>query len=106
MWPALIHGNPFRIWAAAVAVLFVIPALFLPASLGSVYRLWMLMGAWLGWINTRLILALGFFGLVTPIGIIRRMLGKDTLGRRFAPDLTTYRLLRDKRPGVHMRRQY
>jgi hypothetical protein len=66
----------------------------------------MLVGHVLGWINTRIILGLVFYVVVTPMGIIRRMLGKDPMGRRTRPELDTYRVLREPRPGSHLTKQY
>lgn len=106
LWPLLVRGEPVRWWSAVVAGLLAIPALLRPASLGPIYRLWMLVGEWLGWLNTRVILAIGFFGLVTPIAIVRRVLGKDSLHREFKADMNSYRVVRVKRPGSHMFHQY
>ncbi len=39
---------------------------------------------------TYVILAVVFFLVLTPLGLIRRLLGKDTLGRRPDPDRTSY----------------
>jgi hypothetical protein len=47
-----------------------------PPGLYYPYRLWMAIASVLGWINTRLILALAFYGLILPLGLVLRMLGK------------------------------
>jgi hypothetical protein len=36
----------------------------------------------LGYINSRILLFLMFYGLLTPYGIISRLLGRDVLNRR------------------------
>src|SRR2546422_1934213 len=56
----LLHRHDIRGWAIALGVAFVIPALALPMALRYPYRLWMLGGYGLGWINTRVILMLLF----------------------------------------------
>jgi hypothetical protein len=66
----------------------------------------MRLGGILGWINTRIILAIGFYGLFMPIGIIMRMMGKDPLRRAFDPKIQSYRVLRSSRDSEHMSRQY
>jgi hypothetical protein len=66
----------------------------------------MKLGYALGWINTRIILGAIFFGVVTPIGLIRRVLRKDNMGRSTRPDLDSYRQPRSARPASHMTRQY
>ena len=107
LWPALSRGDDPRLWALVLASLLVIPALVLPRSLGSVYRGWMMVGHVLGWINTRIILGAIFYGLFTPIGMVRRfLLAKDSMHRRFEPEADTYRVLRQPRPSSHMKRQF
>src|SRR6185436_18212494 len=50
-----------------VAGLFALAALIVPAALGPVYRWWMRLAEILGWINTRILLVLIFFLIVTPL---------------------------------------
>ena len=105
-WPPLFHGENARIWALMVSALFAVTALALPASLRPIYTVWMRVGSVLGWVNTRIILSLGFYGVFTPMGTVMRLLGKDPLRRKFDPDVTTYRVLRSPRPGSHMQKQF
>jgi hypothetical protein len=43
-----------------------------------------------GWAVSNLLLAVVFFGLFTPIGLIFRLLGRDALERRFRLDRDSY----------------
>jgi len=105
--PILFRGEDPRLWAVVLSGLLVIPALVLPKSLTPIYRAWMTLGYALGWINTRIILSVTFYGMFTPIGLTRRfLLGKDSLLRRFDPNINTYRVNRQARPGSHMKRQF
>ena len=107
LWPVLFRGDDPRLWALILAGLLVIPALVLPMSLGPVYRGWMAVGNVLGWINTRVILGVIFYGLFTPIGLVRRcLLAKDSMLRKFEPEADTYRVVRQPRPPSHMKRQF
>jgi hypothetical protein len=54
----------------------------LPIALVLPNRAWMGLAAVLSSIATRIILAIIFFGLVTPIGIVKRLFGWDPLCRR------------------------
>jgi hypothetical protein len=36
----------------------------------------------LGWINARVLLSLAFFLVLTPLGVVRRLVGRDSLSRR------------------------
>jgi len=106
LWPLVIYGEEPRWWSVVVAGILIAPALVYPNSLLWPYKGWMTVGHVLGWINTRIILGVVFYIVVTPIGIIRRMLGKDPMGRRTSPELETYRVIREPRPASHLRRQY
>ena len=106
LWPALFRAEGPRLWALALTLVLVVPAIALPRSLTHVYRIWMAAGEVLGWINTRALLCLIFYGLVTPMGIIRRRLGRDPMRRGFEPGVDTYRILKPSRPRAHMTRQF
>src|SRR5262245_40198983 len=106
VWPTVFRGTTPRLWALALAVALVVPALVLPRSLTYVYRVWMAAGEALGWINTRIILSLIFYGLLTPMGILMRRFGRDPMHRRFEPAATTYRVSKPGRSATHMTRQF
>ncbi len=69
----------FPIWPWCVAGVLWIWALLIPNSLKWVYKPWMLFAGGLGWINTRIILAIVFFVLMMPIGLLMRLLGKNPM---------------------------
>jgi Saxitoxin biosynthesis operon protein SxtJ len=81
-------------------------ALAWPRSLTQVYRFWMTVGEVLGWINTRMILGVLFYGLFTPLGWCMHLRGKDPMRRTLAPEAESYRVVRQLRPAAHMRHQF
>jgi len=105
-WPLLVRGEGMRTWALCLAGVMLASALLFPSILSPVYRAWMWLGAILGWFNTRVILAIGYFLVFTPIGWLMSLMGKDPLRLKFDPTERTYRVLRDSRPGMHMERQF
>ncbi len=106
LWPALLRGEDLKVWAIVVAGLLTIPALVLPKSLRPLYKIWMTAGHILGWINTRIILSIIFYGLFTPMGLVMRLFGKDPMRRQFESAASTYRITRQPRPSSHMRHQF
>ena len=106
LWPVVVHSQDVRWWAVTVAVLLIVPALVFPSRLSWIYRRWMALGHILGWINTRIILGFVFYLIVTPIGFIRRLLGKDPMGKEIRADMDSYRIIRQPRPPSHLKRQY
>jgi hypothetical protein len=106
LWPWVVRGQGPRWWALALAAALILAALVRPTSLRLAHRAWMTLGNALGWVNTRIILGIVFYGLITPIGVTIRRFGHDPMGRRFDADVDSYRAARPPRPGSHMLRQF
>ena len=102
----LVRGHQIRIWALVISALFAATALVAPRALKSVYPIWIQLGEALGWVNSRIILGLVYFIILSPIGALRRMLGHDPMQRKFDPGTQTYRISRTKRPRTHLLQQY
>lgn len=64
---------------AILASAFIGLGLILPILLKPIYFVWMVFAAILGWIMTRVILSLVFYLIITPIGLITRIIGEDFL---------------------------
>jgi hypothetical protein len=106
LWPLVFRGEPLRLWAIGVGGLLIAFGGILPAVLGPIHTGWMWVGHILGWINTRILLCIVFYGLVTPIGFVLRLIGKDTMRQRFDASGATYRVVRSPRPHSHMKYQF
>src|SRR5262245_51331900 len=65
-----------------IGSLLVLLALVWPRSLVLPNRAWMTLASILSFISTRVILAIVFFLILTPIGLIKRAMGWDPLHRR------------------------
>jgi hypothetical protein len=105
LWPVVWRQQGPHQWAVALAVLLIGPALVAPGILGPAYRLWMKLAEVLAWINTRILLGVVFYLVVTPIGLVMRLLKHDPLRRALGPN-QEYRVLRTPRPAAHMLRQF
>ena len=106
LWPAVARGADARWWALVVGALLLAPALLAPRALAPVYRVWMAAAEVLGWINTRILLGIVFYGLITPMGFVRRLRGRDAMRRRGDPGAASYRVPKSPRAGTHMNRQF
>ena len=106
VWPLVIRGEAIKLWAAGAAVVLVGPALVAPQILKPVHRVWMKIGHALGWINTKILLGIVFYGIVTPLGWIGRLLGKDYMRLRLKESVETYRHPKVSRPADHMRHPF
>ena len=69
---------PKALWT--LRALLVGPGIIAPAVLAPIQRAWMAGAAVLGHVNTRIILTLTFFGVITPIGLVMRLV-RDPLNR-------------------------
>ncbi|MDH5325907.1 MAG: SxtJ family membrane protein [Gammaproteobacteria bacterium] len=93
----LITGN-WPMWPWIVCAIFVATAAAYPPILKPVYIAWMKFGAVMGYINTRIILALVFYLVFTPIGLILKLLGKDSMQRTLDQESKSYRV--ESKPRV------
>lgn len=66
-----------------VSVLFLLFGLAIPASLGGIYKSWMKLSRIIGFFTSKIILAILFYLVLTPMGIVMRIFGKDILGINF-----------------------
>lgn len=80
---ALLKGRPAAPYLLAIAGLFLILGIFHPRILRWPYALWMAFAFVLGQIVTTIILTLLFFVVITPMGLLMRLLGKDLLQKRW-----------------------
>ena len=88
-------GNPGWWWAAGASALFLLGGTFAPSVLRPVYRIWMRFAFALAWINTRVLLTLFFLLVITPVGVIMRLFGRDILERRIDRARRSYWSTRD-----------
>lgn len=86
------RGHPTRaavllgVGAVFPAVAFLLPGLWL-----KFFRLWMNLAEGMSWVMTRVILSIFFFGILTPIALVMRVvLRKDFLDERFGDGRPTY----------------
>ena len=62
-----------------IAGAFIGFGLIIPIILKPIYIVWMTFAVVLGWFMTRVILSLLFYVIITPIGLVLRIFGKDFL---------------------------
>lgn len=88
-----LRERPLPYWPFGVGGVFAVLALVFPLGLRPFFKLWMKFGAVMGFINTRIILAVFFFIFVTPIGWLMRALKHDPMRRGFEQDAASYRII-------------
>ena len=79
----LLKGNDLRIWSLVISFIFLALGLVNSKILTPLNRLWFKFGLLLGKFISPLIMGIIFFLVVTPIGIIMRLLKKDLLNLKY-----------------------
>ena len=79
----VIDNEEIRVWSLIVSLIFLVLGLLNSKILNPFNQIWFKFGVLLGRIISPLIMAIIFFFVVTPIGLIMRTLRKDILNLRF-----------------------
>ena len=79
LWP-LLNQNEIRIWSIIISGIFLILGLFNSKLLLPFNKLWFKFGIILGNIIAPIVMGIIYFLVVTPTGLIMKILGKDLLG--------------------------
>ncbi len=89
---------PRYIWAAGVVlatVYYLVPPLRRPMFKG-----WMYAAYPIGWVVSHVLLAVIYFGILTPIGLFMRLFGYDPMERKFDKGTASYWVERERNPDV------
>ena len=79
----LINNGELKIWSLILSLVFLILGLLNSKILYPLNKIWFKFGLLLGKLVSPLIMAIIFFLVVTPIGILMRILNKDLLNLKF-----------------------
>lgn len=97
LWLLLKHGS-VHLPTFGISIGFLAISLLFPALLGPLNRAWLKFGALLHSITSPIILGVMFYLVITPIGLLMRLAGKDLLRLKFDPDSPSYWIRREP-PG-------
>ena len=79
----LSYSGEIRGWSAVISLIFLILGLLNSNTLTPLNKIWFKFGIFLSKIISPLIMGIIFFFVVTPIGIIMRIFGKDVLNLKY-----------------------
>lgn len=94
-----VFGVPASLWVVPVVLVLLVLALVSPGSLYWPYRSWMLLASVLNFLNTRLIMAIAYYLLIVPIGLVMKSIGKLQYTRRPSTHTSSYWVSRDTSPA-------
>ena len=92
------RGRGYYIYFLELSAAFLFFGLLIPAVLLPVHKSWMSLAVVMGWVMTRIILIVVFYLVVTPIGLIIRLSGKDLLSVQFDKNASSYWIKRSSAP--------
>ncbi|APW64247.1 SxtJ family membrane protein [Paludisphaera borealis] len=91
LWEALGRGHSnLGAGLGAVAVVGGLLGLLRPDFLRPIYVAWMVLAFPIGWTVSLVMLAIMYYGLFTPIGLVFRLIGRDALQRTRRPGIESY----------------
>ena len=100
----LINQESIRYWSLYISVIFFILGIFNSRVLTPLNILWFKFGISLGKIVTPLIMVIVFFLVVTPIGLLMRIIKKDLINLKFNKDKSYW--IHKEGPKSKMKNQF
>ena len=104
LWP-LKYEEDIRLWSLALSIIFFILGILNSKLLTPLNKLWFKFGIFLGSIVSPIVMGIVYFLVVTPTGVLMRLLGKDLLKMETTKSTSTYWIKRNKRQST-MKKQF
>ena len=100
----LIQNKEPRVWSLVISIIFLILGILNSKILTPLNKFWMKFGLFLGNLISPIVMGIIYFGVITPTGIIMRILKKDILSLK-KNNKKTYWLEKDN-ANNNMRNQF
>ena len=95
LWP-LINEGEIRIWSIVISIIFLFLGLINSKILTPLNKLWFRFGILLGNVFSPIVMGIIYFGVITPIGILMKLIGKDILNLKQNKKSSTYWIKKEK----------
>ena len=100
----LVNSESIRIWSLIISIIFLVLGLLNSKILTPLNKLWFKFGILLGKIVSPFVMGIIFFLVVTPIGLIMRLFGKDVLNLKYNEKKSYW--IEKKGPKSKMKNQF
>ena len=100
----IINSEGIRVWSVIISLIFLVLGLLNSKVLIPLNKIWFKFGILLGKIISPIIMGIIFFFVVTPIGLIMRILGKDLLNLKYNNNKTYW--IEKNGPKSKMKNQF
>jgi len=84
------RGRDYYTCFLILSAVFLFLGIAAPILLWPVHKVWMTLAVVMGWVMTRVIMTILFYLIVTPLGLIARLSGKDFLGVKIDRNAESY----------------
>jgi Saxitoxin biosynthesis operon protein SxtJ len=85
-----ITGKSSSVIFGGAGALLILIGLILPGILKPLNKFWMILAILLGWVMSRVILIILFYLIITPIGFLLKIVGKDPLKLKMGKTSSSY----------------
>ena len=103
-WQGLVHDHAgLATGLASIAAIMGLVGVVWPKAIRPIFVVWMAVAFPIGWTVSHVLLALVFYALFAPLGLVFRLIGRDRLRRRRPRKLATYWVSKPQAPAT---RQY
>ena len=100
----LTYSEEIRAWSVIISLIFLVLGLLNSNILTPLNKLWFKFGIFLGKIISPIIMGIIFFLVVTPIGLLMRLLGKDLINLKYNNNKSYW--IEKKGPKSKMKNQF
>ncbi len=94
IWP-LLNSDPIRIWFLLIAFIFLFLGIINSKILTPLNKIWFKFGIFLGNFISPIVMAIIFFFVVTPIGILMKVFKKDLINLKKNNDKSYWIIKKD-----------
>ena len=100
----LLNNGEIRIWSLIIGLIFLILGLLKSNLLTPLNKIWFKFGIFLGKIVSPFVMGVIFFCVVTPIGLLMRIIKKDLLNLKYNKDYSYW--VKKDGPKSKMKNQF
>ena len=100
----LVNNENIRFWSLVISLIFLVLGILNSNLLTPLNKLWFKFGILLGRIISPVIMGIIFFLVVTPTGLIMRLLGKDVLNLKYNDNKSYW--INKNEPKSNMKNQF
>ena len=101
-----LFNTAFPYWPWLLALAFILWALISPTTLKFIYSMWMRFGLCMNRITMPILLGIVFYLIITPMGLVMRICGRDEMRLKLDYDKLSYRRGSQCRPKETLERPF